>query len=260
MKLQITSLSIPTDRNPRTLRILLPDDYETSHKSYPVLYMHDGQNLFEDHTSYSGHAWQVLEALEQTSTKDLIVVGIDNSDLRLFEYAPWPCDAEAKAFTKIQVGGLGDVYANWVVHTLKPWIDQTYPTKKEKEHTFIAGSSMGAYISVYLATAYPNVFQTVGVFSLSSWFNERQFLAHLDQAKIDINQRYFITVGRFEESKEPSDMNDLYIMNSRRFKDKLIQKGVHDIFYQETDDAHHELAWRKIFPTFITFIKEKCTR
>lgn len=259
MKLEMKTIFIPTQTEPRTLRILCPDDYETTQESYRVLYMHDGQNLFEDHTSYSGHAWGIEDALLQKGIDDLIVVGIDNSDLRLFEYAPWPGGPESLKFTKIQVGGLGKVYAEWLVHHLKPWIDQHYRTKKDYPNTLIAGSSMGAYISVYIATAYPNVFHTIGVFSLSSWFNESDFLNHLDQTHIDTNQRYFISVGLHEESLTPSPMNDLYLNNSRTFKNKLLFKGVRDIFYIETDDTHNELAWKKVFPKFIDFFQKKST-
>ncbi|HAX02363.1 MAG: hypothetical protein A2Y45_03615 [Tenericutes bacterium GWC2_34_14] len=259
MNLKTEAILIPTENKLRTIRILLPENYDSSNQSYDVLYMHDGQNLFEDHLSFSGHAWQIDETLKKMKIKNLIVVGIDNSDLRLFEYAPWPGGKEATKFTKVQVGGLGSLYAYWIVHTLKPFIDKRYRTKPERSHTHIAGSSMGAYISVYIATAYPHIFQTVGSFSLSSWFNETDFLQHLDQSNLQKDQRYFISVGRYEESKEPSPVNDLYIQNSITFKDKLMSHGVCDITFILTDDSHNELSWRKIFPKFIEFINQKST-
>lgn len=259
MNLKNEAILIPTDQKLRTIRVLLPEDYDASSESYDVLYMHDGQNLFEDHLSFSGHAWQIDETLKKMKINNLIVVGIDNSDLRLFEYSPWLGGEEATKFTKVQVGGLGSLYAYWVVHTLKPFIDTHYRTKPDKSHTHIAGSSMGAYISVYIATTYPDLFQTIGCFSLSSWFNETDFLNHLDQSSLQKDQRYFISVGRFEESKESSRGNDLYIQNSITFKDKLISHGIHDITFMLTEDSHNELSWRKIFPKFIEFIYQKST-
>lgn len=255
MKMIKRSLPIPTSQSERILRILLPDDYETCNKNYRVMYLHDGQNLFEDAASYSGHAWQIEESLVKLGFDDMIVVGIDNSDLRLFEYSPWPCIPEVKHEFGIEIGGLGDVYAKWVVEQLKPYIDYEYRTLPDYEHTWIGGSSMGAYISAYIAITYPHVFKHVGIFSLASWFNEEAFLSHLESLSIDSNQTFFISVGRRESSLIDDANNQTYIKNSQNFL-KLLQKhGVHHLKYIETDDGHHELAWRRIFPYWLTFTR-----
>lgn len=254
MNLQIVSLAIPTHQEERKLRILLPDDYDQTTETYKVLYMHDGQNLFEDHTSYSKHSWGIYETLKSMKKNNLIVVGIDNSDYRLFEYSPWPCSEHVKKMTKISVGGLGETYASWVVNQVKPYIDSHYRTKPDFDHTWIAGSSMGAYISVYIATTYPNLFSTIGVFSLASWFNEDAFISYIQNAKINRNQRYFISVGK-RESSDQSDpnFNEIYLDNSRKLRDTLSHLGLKNIHYIETDDIHNELAWRNVFPQFIHF-------
>lgn len=256
------SLYIETTKDERTLRILLPEDYDTSEKRYPVLYMHDGQNLFDDKTSYAGQSWKIQETLDDLCSKaiidDLIVVGIDNSNLRFFEYSPWKGANDIKKMTNLDIGGLGDVYADFVVNHVKPMVDQFYRTNPDYSNTMIAGSSMGAYISCYIAVKYPNVFKNIGVFSLASWFNEKDFLNFMNQQQIDPKQRYFISIGRDETSDEDTPyFNLLYLENSRNLLNLLKEKGLQDILYIETDDKHNELAWSKVFVDFIRFANKK---
>jgi uncharacterized protein len=257
-KIELLTLPIPTSNHLRTLRVLLPDRYENTDKKYPVLYMHDGQNLFEDETAYAGYSWGIYETLKDLSLDDIIIVGIDNSELRLFEYSPWRSVPEVKKITTIETGGLGDIYADFIVNQVKPFIDISYRTLPDYENTMIAGSSMGAYISTYIGVKYPNVFSIIGVFSLASWFNEPDFLSFLDASMIDIHQRYFISIGRKESSDESnSNFNQIYLNNSKNLKRLLELKNVEDIFYIETDDKHHELAWRKVFKDFILWVNKK---
>ena len=256
--IKFESLPILTSKELRKIRILLPENYETSTKRYPVLYMHDGQNLFEDETAYGNHSWGIDETLKSLKLDQIIIVGIDNSDLRLFEYSPWKSVPEVRKITAIDTGGLGDIYADFVVNQVKPLIDNKYRTKSDYEHTMIAGSSMGAYISTYIAIQYPKVFSTVGVFSLASWFNEPDFLNFLNTHEIDEFQRYFISIGRKESSNEnDKNFNQIYLNNSKNLKKLLETKGVKDILYIETDDVHHELAWRKMFIEFISWVNKK---
>ncbi|MBN2300174.1 MAG: alpha/beta hydrolase [Acholeplasmataceae bacterium] len=261
-KIEITSLFIPTTNNQRTIRILLPDKYDENKKSYPVLYMHDGQNLFEDDIAYGGHSWKIYETLhmliEKNLASEIIIVGIDNSNLRLFEYSPWKASNEIKIRDAIDVGGLGDVYADFIVNHVKPFIDKNYRTMNDYQNTMIAGSSMGAYISCYIAIKYPNIFMNVGVFSLASWFNEESFLEFIEQAEIDPHQRYFISIGRNESSNQSiTDFNTIYLQNSRHLCSLLKHKDIGDVLYIETDDQHNELAWQKVFADFIRFINKK---
>ncbi len=254
----LESLPILTTKNRRTIRILLPKDYDKSKLKYPVLYMHDGQNLFDDETSYANHSWGIDETLKSLHLDQIIVVGIDNSDLRLFEYSPWKSVPEVRKITAIDTGGLGDIYADFIVNQVKPFIDSKYRTIPEYEHTMIAGSSMGAYISAYIAIQYPKVFSIVGIFSLASWFNEPDFLNFMDSMDIDRTQRYFISIGRNESSNESdSNFNQIYLNNSKNFKKALESRQVEDILYIETDDVHNELAWRKMFKEFIIWINKK---
>jgi uncharacterized protein len=256
--IKLHELPIITSNNLRKIRVLLPDNYDQNNQSYPVLYMHDGQNLFEDNLSYGGVSWGIYETLKDLDLDQLIVVGIDNSDLRFFEYSPWESSDEVKKITTIKTGGLGDPYSDFVVFQVVPFIDSHYRTKSNKEYRYIAGSSMGAYISCYIASKHQNIFNVVGVFSLASWFNEQQFLDYLKSIEINKNQRYFISIGSNETSDSTNkNFNQIYLNNSRNLRNLLIFKKIEDIYYIETDDKHHELAWRKLFKNFIKWINKK---
>lgn len=257
--IEIEYLYIETTQNKRKIQILLPDQYYQSNQRYPVLYMHDGQNLFDDQSSYSGNSWGISETISElvkkNLIKDIIVVGIDNSDQRLLEYSPWQPSKEVSQMIGFEMGGLGDIYADFIVNKVKPFIDQKYRTNPNYESTMIAGSSMGAFISAYIAIKYPKQFYYVGIFSLASWFNEDAFLEFMKSSTIDIHQKFFISIGSHETS-DPSraDFNEIYLKNSRNLLSLLKEKGLSDILYIETDDTHHESAWKKVFVDFIRFV------
>ena len=263
--IKFEKLYINTTKTERTLRVLLPDDYETSNQDYPVLYMHDGQNLFENHTSYGGHSWGIYETLnemhQKQNIKEMIVVGIDNSELRFFEYSPWESTLDIDRFGGKKVGGMGDIYAKFIVNSVIPFIEKKYRVKKDRGNRMIAGSSMGGYISVFLGAKYPDLFGVIGVFSLASWFNETAFLNYIKKSSLTKDQKFFISIGKNEtSSNEIPNSNEIYVNNSRNFKKTLENKGIKHICYIETDDTHHELAWRKVFPQFLNFINEKPTQ
>src|SRR5688572_5693584 len=132
-----TAFFIPQLNRTRRIWIYLPEDYATGTKRYPVLYMHDGQNLFNEATAFAGE-WGVDETLD-TARKKCIVIGIDNGGLkRMNEYNPYDNDRFGK--------GEGKQYIDFIAKTLKPYIDKKYRTLKDKKNTIIAGSSMGGLI------------------------------------------------------------------------------------------------------------------
>ncbi|MFN2396927.1 MAG: alpha/beta hydrolase-fold protein, partial [Bacteroidales bacterium] len=132
------------DRN-RRIWIYLPPDYDQTQKNYPVIYMHDGQNLFDVETSFMGE-WEVDETLNDLAARGYnvpIVVGIDNGgNHRANEYLPY-------FFSNLNAGGEGDEYMEFIVETLKPFIDNEYRTLPDRENTGIIGSSLGGVISLY---------------------------------------------------------------------------------------------------------------
>ena len=152
----------------RRIWIYLPPDYEDNpDQHYRVLYMHDGQNVFDESTSFAGE-WEVDESLNDLfldGDKGCIVVAIDNgADLRINEYSPW-------YNATYQAGGEGEAYVDFIVETLKPYIDSNFRTLPDRQHTGIMGSSLGGLISHYAMVEHPEVFGKVGVFSPAYWFN-----------------------------------------------------------------------------------------
>ena len=156
--------------------LYLPPDYATSTKRYPVIYMQDGQNLFDNKTSFSGE-WEVDETLNKLHSEGdygAIVVGIDNGgNKRLDEYSPWKNSSYG--------GGEGDAYIDFIVQSLKPYIDTNYRTLSAPEYTCIFGSSLGALIATYAAIKYPGIFGKAGAFSPAYWFNISNFVSYIQE-------------------------------------------------------------------------------
>lgn len=242
---------IPQLNRKRRVSIYLPPDYNTSNQDYPVVYMHDGQNIFDAKTSGYGE-WNVDETLNKLFKDNLklIVVGIDHGDSkRLDEYSPWKHTEYG--------GGEGDTYTDFIVNTLKPYIDSNYNTKKDKSSTAIFGSSMGGLISHYAALKYPTVFGKVGVFSPSYWFAPKAVTdfskAH---ANIQDTKMYFLAGGkegtktsRTEISQTVKDMNSmLTVLKNNGFPDKNIQSKV------VPEGKHNEELWRNNFEEAITWL------
>lgn len=176
----------------RRLRIYLPPGYADSDERYPVLYMHDGQNLFDDATSYVGE-WGVDEALNtlaQTHGLKLIVVGIDHGDEhRMTELNP----VDNERFGNAE----GDAYLNFLVQQVKPLIDRDYRSRPEREYTAIMGSSMGGLISHYALIKYPEIFSKAGIFSPAYWTAEG-FQATAAAHQPAQSQRQFFLMGEAE--------------------------------------------------------------
>ncbi|MBL7032704.1 MAG: esterase [Candidatus Delongbacteria bacterium] len=162
----LTGFEMPQLQRNGTIRIYLPANYHSCACRFPVMYMHDGQNLFDDSTAFAGE-WGVDEILESPQQKGrlkgLIVVGIDNgAELRVSEYAPWDFNYDDET-----VHGRGDDYLNFIVQTLKPFIDQNYRTLPDRNHTALAGSSLGGLISLYGGLRHQEVFSRVAALSPS---------------------------------------------------------------------------------------------
>jgi predicted alpha/beta superfamily hydrolase len=164
------NFEIPQLNRTRRIWIYLPPDYDTTSKYFPVLYMHDGQNLFDVKTSFSGE-WRVDESLNTLYDQGYevpIVVGIDHGGShRIEELTPWK---------NINYGGGdGEKYTAFIVETLKPYIDSHYRTMTNSESTGIMGSSLGGLISHYAMVTYPEIFSKIGIFSPSYWFSDSVF-------------------------------------------------------------------------------------
>lgn len=255
-------LHVPYYDEERRIRVLLPKDYHKEDwASYPVLYMHDGQNVFYSKESFSGYSWKVIPTIKyHKELPKMIIVGIDNAgDNRLNEYAPWMTDVGTTPETA-SVGGDGMAYGEWVVNTVKPFIDKTYRTLTDSEHTLLAGSSMGGIITAYMGAAYPDVFDNLGVFSLASWFSERDFLRFCDHHPLAKSSRVYIQVGTLEgddvDETFASNMNQRYIDCTLHYYQSLLKSGssMDNIKLKiMANEIHHEKHWADHFLEFLQF-------
>lgn len=191
-------VTIPGLQRTRSIRLYLPPNYESTNEVYPVLYMQDGQNLFDNNTSYAGE-WRIDETLNSLYDKygfSLIVVGIDNGqETRINEYSPW----ENPKYGKPE----GSLYVDFIVTVLKPYIDKNYRTRSEVANTGIMGSSMGGLISHYAILAYPEVFSKAGIYSPSYWFTDEVFkFTEQHSARLTPAHRIHLLGGSQEGSRE----------------------------------------------------------
>ena len=237
-----TAFQIPQLGRTRRIWVYLPPDYGSSGKNYPVIYMQDGQNLFDAHTSGYGE-WgvdELMDSLYLKNSKMAIIVGIDHGDqYRLTEYNPFNNERFGK--------GRGDEYVDFIVQTLKPFIDQTYQTKTSVKHTSIAGSSMGGLISMYAIAKYPQVFGRAGVFSPAFWIAP-EIYSYLSEKKFPKQKIYFVA-GDLESNEMVPDMKKLH--------QQLLSQGIKSkqmLVKAASDGKHSEWFWHREFPGFYNWI------
>ena len=202
-----TAFFIPQLQRTRRIWIYLPPSYcDGSDKKYPVLYMHDGQNLFEDSSSFSGE-WGVDEYFDTAKVKECIVVGIDNgNNKRLNEYNPYDNERFGK--------GEGNLYADFLVKTLKPFIDRRFRTRRNKENTFVAGSSMGGLVSIFSGLMYPEVYGKLMIFSPSLWVVPKMDFTGIDFSEPDDTKIYMYAGG---------DESATMVEHVKKFKKSMIK-------------------------------------
>lgn len=266
---EIFTMEIPQLSKSRTIRVWKPSDYaEDFSKRYPVIYMHDGQNLFDQQTAAYGEIWDVHTAIEDAMQakgfQGAIVVGIDNAPglERLDEYSPWICERldDMKAMGEYQrdIGGDGMLYGNFIVETLKPYIDANYRTLTDRESTVIAGSSMGGFISLYLGVEHPDVFGKVGAFSTAAWFADQSLMSHLQKIDTSKSTKWYLDVGTNETSnKNIENFNEIYVQGTLALEQALISLGVPQTDLKvvvEEDAPHFETAWARRFPTALAWL------
>lgn len=242
-----TAFRIEQLNRKRRIWIYLPDGYSSSRTRYPVLYMHDGQNIFDIITSYAGE-WGVDECID-TMMRKCIVVGIDNGgDKRLNEYCPYDFTLQGFGGSNSVNKGEGDPYVDFLVKTLKPYIDEHYRTLKNKKNTFTAGSSMGGLISLYATLKYPKVFGGAGVFSPAFWVAPKIYDAIKTRGK-KVNAKIYFYAGKQESESMVPDMLKAFEGMNRVTSSKMITV-IRD------DGKHNEPTWRKEFPLFYNWILE----
>ena len=223
--------------DPRNVLVYLPPGYEgETERHYPVLYMHDGQNLFESVTSFQGEHWRVAETATELIAagriEPPIIVGIYNTgEARIDEDTP--------TGDKRLGGGHADDYGRMIIEELKPLIDGAYRTKPDAANTGVAGSSLGGLVSLHLGFTHPAVFTKIAALSPSVWWGRKTILKTVREARFKPPIRLWVDMGTAEGRKGLDD--------ARLLKAALVGLGFTpsvDLHYAEYEGAtHSEQAW-----------------
>jgi predicted alpha/beta superfamily hydrolase len=234
---------------PRDIIVYLPPTYDGEAASrFSVLYLHDGQNIFDCATAFGGNEWRVdetaQEMIEKGEVAPLIIVGIYNTgEKRIDEYTP-TFDKKQKA------GGKAPAYARFIVEELKPFIDESYRTLGDRAHTGIGGSSLGGLVSIYIALRHTGVFGRVAALSPSIWWNRRSILRWVRALTSSTGQKIWIDSGTNEGRPALNNVRDL--------RELLVEKGWvegKDLAYLEAEGAgHDEAAWAARFGAVLGFL------
>lgn len=236
---------------PRNVLVYLPPGYGSDpERRYPVLYMHDGQNLVRAEDAFGGVAW----AVDQTANalilageiEPLIIVGIYNTPHRLDEYTHIAAD---RGKMKGQ-GGKADHYGRMIIEELKPFIDNEYLTRPEREFTGLGGSSLGGLVSLYLGIKRPDVFSRLAVLSPSVWWANNQMIRDMARLAERLPLRIWLDIGKREGPQIKHQV--------RALKEILLANGWQigaDLAYLEIPDARHEeSAWAARFHEVLRFL------
>ncbi|PLS03113.1 alpha/beta hydrolase [Neobacillus cucumis] len=217
----------------RTIRVYLPESYSNQTKDYPVLYMQDGQNVFEDDHAIKGVSLGLKDYLNRSGL-EIIVVAIDlnpEGEERVNEYCPWvngKISEEILGFAS-PTGGRGEEYLNFIVTELKPTIDKKYWTRKD--HTSIAGISLGGLISTYAACRYPKIFKRVAAISPGYYRNQEEIENLLKISDLTSIEKFYLDFGTTEVGADEK-MNKFLLNLTNR---------VVDILHTKTPNLHFEL-------------------
>ena len=229
------NFQIPQLNRTRKVSVYLPPNYETSNENFPVLYMLDGQNVFDVSTSYSGE-WEVDETLNKIFGETgfaLIVVAIDHGeDKRLSEYSAWDNEKYGK--------GEGSEFLKFLVSNLKPEIDKSFRTEKEAKNTAIMGSSLGGLFTHYAAIEKPDIFGKAGVFSPSFWYAKDSYPFTKNATNIANSKLYYLAGEKEGETMVKPMREMLALMKENGFSEqniysKIVPEGMHSESFWKTE-------------------------
>jgi predicted alpha/beta superfamily hydrolase len=235
-------------RNQRDLIVYTPPCYDDqTSRHFPVLYLHDGQNLFDGATSFiPGQDWHVGSTADQCiqsgAVEPLIIVGMYNTKARVREYTPTHVPKLG--------GGRADRYAKFLIEEVKPFIDREYRTLSGAEHTGIGGSSLGGLVSLYLGLKHADIFGKIAALSPSVWWNHLVIHRFVQSMNIQPRPRIWLDIGTREGPR--------IVQEVEKFRDVLLEKGwrlEHDLHYERVEGAeHNEAAWAQRVGPFLQFL------
>ena len=235
-------------RNQRDLIVYTPPGYaDQPSRTFPVLYLHDGQNLFDGATSFiPGQDWHVGQTADYCinagNVEPLIIVGMYNTKARIREYTPTHVPKLG--------GGRADRYAKFLLEEVKPFIDREYRTFPGSQYTGIGGSSLGGLVSLYLGLKHSRIFGKIAALSPSVWWNQQIIHRFAQVATVEPRPRIWLDIGTREG---PRIVNDV-----EKFRDVLLEKGWRldeDLHYERVEGAeHNESAWARRVGPFLQFL------
>jgi predicted alpha/beta superfamily hydrolase len=237
---------------PRDIIVWLPPGYDANSKRrYPVLYMHDGQNLMDAGTSFSGE-WQVDETaqrlVQEGKVEPLLIVGVYNTEERFSEYTHVVDPVYAE-----HGGGKADAYGRFLVEELKPLIDKTFRTRTGAKDTGLAGSSLGGLVTMHLGLKYPGTFQRLGVMSPSVFWGNKDIVTRVKALPKKLPLRIWVDIGTEEWRGSQETVED-----ARLLRDALVSEGWRldkDLRYVEVPGAvHTESAWAERFGDTLQYL------
>ena len=242
---ELTIPQLPPEDLVRRAYLYLPEAYDEDPEArFPVLYMFDGQNVFQDSDASFGRSWRMLEYLEETGAP-VIVAAVESNPVgnyRLSEYSPFThVDSELG-----EIEGRGRIMMDWLVHTFKPMIDDTFRTLPDRENTAIAGSSMGGLMSLYAACHYGSFFSRFACLSPSVWVHPGKVRRMLHRAHIPQDTILYLDYGEQELSNhaETGDMLPSVFQS-------LYAQGVNVTLRIVPGGEHSEACWQQQIPVFM---------
>ncbi|MBP3869929.1 MAG: alpha/beta hydrolase [Faecalicoccus sp.] len=238
----------------RTIHMYLPDDYLTSGKTYPVLYMFDGQNLFNDEDASFGMSWRLADTIRECDF-ELIIVGQECSHRgndRLMEYSPYP-------FYDIEFGGWFEGYGNetmdFFIHDLKPYIDSHFPTKKDRDHTWICGSSCGGEMALYAGIKYPEVYSKTAALSPYLIPTADEFIEEVENAGDLSKSSFYISWGAMEGNTMHAFIPETKIVTE--IGNRLSWKKAQVFYNVKEYGSHTEFDWGEEAPLFLDYFTDE---
>ncbi|HXB68911.1 MAG TPA: alpha/beta hydrolase-fold protein [Candidatus Acidoferrales bacterium] len=235
----------------RELVVYVPPGYDSSPDRYPVLYLQDGQNLFDPATAFAGQDWRADVTADDLILwrviEPIIIVGLYNTGVRrISEYTPTRDPRHGK-------GGKGDRYAMMLAREVKPFIDSEFRTRRSAAHTGVGGSSLGGLVSLEVGLLYPRVFGKLALLSPSVWWDQQAILKMIEGCRLKARPRIWLDAGTAE-----GDAPEHVIADLRRLRGSLVEKGWRegaDLRYWEVPGAgHHESAWAARFGPVLQYL------
>ncbi len=229
------TIEVPQLETTKKIWLYLPTNYSKSEKAYPVIYMHDAQNLFDAESSYAGE-WKIDEYLNGLNERESIIVGIEHgNEKRIEELTPYK--------NATYGGGQGKAYIEFIKNNLKPKIDSTYNTLPDASNTTIFGSSLGGLVSFYAAMKYPETFGKAGVFSPAFWINPEIFTFVRSIELPGTTKLYFLAGTDEGETMLPKMEAMIQLLKSKGLKDEQLEQRIIE------GGQHNEQLWASNFGT-----------